>query len=163
MRPVSSRTANPEHTQVEGEPLMTAESIGDARDVLADFPGLADVAVIEHGPGDDDRCLIGYVVPSAPGLDMGELQAFAGKSLPVPELSGLLPCHPPVTPRQERLREIFAEVLGVARCGVSSDFFDLGGRSVEAMLLARRISTRLPTRGISYVGNGGNDRILARS
>ena len=174
MRPVSSRTADPEHTQVEGEPLMTAESVGEARDVLAGFPGLADVAVIEHGTADDDRCLIGYVVPSAPGLDMGELQAFARKSLPhagmpaaivavdqipvttagavnaaalpVPELSGLLPYHPPVTPRQETLCEIFAEVLGVARCGVSSDFFDLGGRSVEAMLLAGRISTAFGTR-----------------
>src|ERR1700722_10348034 len=81
MRPVSSRTASPEHTQVEGEPRMTAESIGEVREVLVDFPGLTDAAVIEHGTG-DDRCLIGYVVPSAAGLAMGELQAFARKSLP---------------------------------------------------------------------------------
>jgi hypothetical protein len=34
----------------------------------------------------------------------------------------------------------------VARCGVNSDFFDLGGRSVEAMLLAGRINADLDVR-----------------
>jgi Phosphopantetheine attachment site len=123
MRPVSSRTASPEHTQLEGEPLMTAESSGDARDVLADFPGLA--------------------VDEIPVTTAGAVNAAA---LPVLELAGLLAYHPPVTPRQETLCEIFAEALGVARCGVSSDFFDLGGRSVEAMLLAGRISTAFGAR-----------------
>lgn len=42
--------------------------------------------------------------------------------------------------RQEILCELFARVLGVIRCGADSDFFDLGGRSVEAMVLAGRIS-----------------------
>jgi acyl carrier protein len=44
------------------------------------------------------------------------------------------------------LCELFAQVLGVARCGIDSDFFDLGGRSVEAMVLAGRISTALGIR-----------------
>ncbi len=34
----------------------------------------------------------------------------------------------------------------MARCGVDNDFFDLGGRSVEAMVLAGRISTALGVR-----------------
>jgi nonribosomal peptide synthetase DhbF len=34
----------------------------------------------------------------------------------------------------------------VARCGIDSDFFDLGGRSVEAMLLAGRINADLDAR-----------------
>lgn len=42
--------------------------------------------------------------------------------------------------RQEILCELFARVLGVVRCGADSDFFDLGGCSVEAMVLAGRIS-----------------------
>jgi len=37
-------------------------------------------------------------------------------------------------------------VLRVARCGVNSDFFDLGGRSVEAMMLAGRINADLNVR-----------------
>jgi acyl carrier protein len=34
----------------------------------------------------------------------------------------------------------------VARCGIDSDFFDLGGRSIEAMVLAGRISAALGVR-----------------
>ena len=153
---------------------MDPESIGEARAALTAFPGLAGVAVIEHGAGQEDECLIAYVVPSGPGLDVAELHAHARKTLtgasmpavimmvdqipvtaagtadaaalPVPELAGLLPYQPPATPRQELLCELFAQVLGVARCGTGSDFFDLGGRSVEAMMLAGRISSALGIR-----------------
>jgi nonribosomal peptide synthetase DhbF len=160
--------------QMDGEPLMDSESTGEARAALAAFPGLADVTVIEHGAGPPDQCLIAYVVPSGPGLDVPDLHAYARKTLnngnmpaaivvvdeipvtaagavnvaalPVPELDGLLPYQAPATPRQELLCELFAQVLGVARCGAGSDFFDLGGRSVEAMVLAGRISSALGVR-----------------
>lgn len=153
---------------------MDSERIGEVKSALAAFPGLANVAVIEHGADQPDQCLIAYVAPSGPGLDVPELHAFARKALrngsmpaaivvldeipvtaagavdvaalPVPDLSGVLPYRAPSTPRQEILCELFAEVLGVARCGVDNDFFDLGGRSVEAMLLAGRISTALGVR-----------------
>lgn len=153
---------------------MDPESIGDVKKALAAFPGLAGIAVIEHGTGQADQCLIAYVVPAGPGLDLPELHAHARKTLdngsmpaaimmiddipltaagtvntaalPVPELNGLLPYQPPATPRQETLCELFAEVLRVARCGTGSDFFDLGGRSVEAMLLAGRINAALNVR-----------------
>jgi hypothetical protein len=159
---------------MDGEPLMDSEGIGEVTSVLAAFPGLADVTVIEHGADQDDQCLIAYVAPSGPGLDVPELHAYARKALrngnmpaaivvvdeipvtaggavdaaalPVPDLNGLLPYRAPATPRQEILCELFAEVMGVARCGVDSDFFDLGGRSVEAMLLAGRISSALGVR-----------------
>jgi hypothetical protein len=153
---------------------MDPESIGDVKKVLAAFPGLAGIAVIEHGAGQADPCLIAYVVPAGPGLDLPELHAHARKTLdngsmpaaimmiddipltaagtvniaalPIPELNGLLPYQPPATPRQETLCELFAQVLRVARCGTGSDFFDLGGRSVEAMLLAGRINAALNVR-----------------
>jgi acyl carrier protein len=159
---------------MDGEPLMDSESIGEAKKALEAFPGLADVAVVEHDAGQADECLIAYVVPSGPGLDVPELRAHARKTLhnasmpaaimvideipvtaagavnvaalPVPELSGLLPYHAPTTPRQELLCELFAKVLGVARCGVDSDFFDLGGRSVDAMVLAGHIGAALDMR-----------------
>jgi nonribosomal peptide synthetase DhbF len=159
---------------MDGEPLMDSEGIGEVRSALAAFPGLANVAVVEHGAGQADQCLIAYVAPSGPGLDVPELHAYARKALrngsmpaaivvvdeipvtaagavdaaalPVPDLNGLLPYRAPITPRQEILCELFAEVMGVARCGVDNDFFDLGGRSVEAMLLAGRISTALGVR-----------------
>jgi Phosphopantetheine attachment site/AMP-binding enzyme C-terminal domain len=153
---------------------MDPEGIGEVRSALAAYPGLAGVAVTEHDAGPDGQCLIGYVAPSGPGLDVPELHAHARKTLtnasmpaaivvldeipltaagtvntaalPVPELSGLLPYQAPATPRQEILCELFAQVLGVARCGTGNDFFDLGGRSIEAMVLAGRISTALGTR-----------------
>jgi hypothetical protein len=153
---------------------MDPESIGDVKKALAAFPGLAGIAVIEHGTGQADHCLIAYVVPAGPGLDLPELHAHARKTLdngsmpaaimmiddipltaagtvavaalPVPERAGLLPYQAPATPRQEILCELFAQVLGVARCGTGSDFFDLGGRSVEAMLLAGRINAALNVR-----------------
>jgi acyl carrier protein len=159
---------------MDGEPLMDSESIGEAKKALEAFPGLADVAVVEHDAGQADECLIAYVVPSGPGLDVPELRAYARKTLhnasmpaaimvldeipvtaagavnvaalPVPELSGLLPYHAPTTPRQELLCELFAKVLGVARCGVNSDFFDLGGRSVDAMVLAGHIGAAFDMR-----------------
>ena len=153
---------------------MDPENTGTVTKTLQAFPGLAGVAVIEHDTGGPDQCLIAYVVPAGPGLDLPELHAHARKALrgpampaaitvidqipltaagtvntaalPLPELSGLLPYQPPATPRQELLCELFAQVLGVARCGTSSDFFDLGGRSVEAMLLAGRINAALDVR-----------------
>jgi acyl carrier protein len=153
---------------------MDFDSIGEVRKALEAFPGLAAVAVIEHGAGQDDQCLLAYVVPSGPGLDVSELHAYARKTLPgdvmpaaimaidqipvtadgtvsaaalpLPELTGLLPYQGPATPRQELLCELFAQVLGVARCGTGSDFFDLGGRSVEAMVLAGRINAELDVR-----------------
>jgi hypothetical protein len=159
---------------MDGEPLMDSESIGEAKKALEAFPGLAGVVVVEHDAGQDDECLIAYVVPSGPGLDLSELHAHARKTLrngcmpaaimvideiprtaagavntaglPVPELTGLVPYQAPATPRQEILCELFAQVLRVARCGVDSDFFDLGGRSVEAMMLAGHINTALPVR-----------------
>lgn len=153
---------------------MASSAMDEVESVLAAFPGVAGVAVTEHDGEPDDRYLVAYVAPSGPGLDMTELHAHARKTfsasilpaaillvdeipvttsgavdvdaLPVPELDGLLPYRAPVTARQEVLCNLFAEVLGVARCGMENDFFDLGGRSVEAMVLAGRISTALGVR-----------------
>jgi nonribosomal peptide synthetase DhbF len=153
---------------------MDSESISDVQKALAGFPGLAGITVVEHDPGQADECLIAYVVPSGPGLDVPELHAYVRKTLhhsslpaaimvideipvtaagavnaaalPVPDLNGLVPYQAPATPRQEILCDLFAQVLGVARCGIDSDFFDLGGRSVEAMLLAGRINADLDVR-----------------
>jgi|SRR5579859_959630 len=105
---------------MDGEPLMDPETLA----------GASMPAVI-------------MAVDQIPVTAAGTADAAA---LPVPELAGLLPYQRPATPRQELLCELFAQVLGVARCGTGSDFFDLGGRSVEAMMLAGRISSALGIR-----------------
>src|SRR5258708_24048178 len=153
---------------------MDPEGTGEVRSALAAFPGLAEVTVVGHDAGQAGQRLVAYVVPSGAGLDVPGLHAYPRKALPggrvpaaivvldeipvtaagtadatalpVPELSGLLPYQAPTTPRQEILCELFAEVLGVTRCGTGNDFFDLGGHSIEAMVLAGRISTALGIR-----------------
>jgi nonribosomal peptide synthetase DhbF len=151
-----------------------AVSTRDTESVLATFPGLADCIVVEHGIAPDERCLVAYVVPGAPDIDVTALHAHARRGLPgpltpaaivvvdklplaadgtvdpallpEPNLDGLLPYRAPSTARQETLCALFAEILGVARCGLDSDFFRLHGRSVDAVLLAARISADLGVR-----------------
>ena len=52
----------------------------------------------------------------------------------------------PETARQETLCAIFAEVFGVPRIGIDDDFFELGGRSVDAVLLVARVNAALGVR-----------------
>ncbi len=153
---------------------MGSAPIDEVESALAAFPGVGGVAVTEHDSDDGDHYFIGYVAPKGAGLDVTELHAYTRKALPAaktptaivvvdeipvttagtvdlaalpePELDGLLPYRAPATARQELLCELFAEVLGVVRCGLDNDFFDLGGRSVEAMILAGRISTAIGVR-----------------
>lgn len=45
--------------------------------------------------------------------------------------------------RQERLCEIFADVLHLPRVGVDDDFFDLGGQSIDGVLITTRANAEL--------------------
>nr|BDT34839.1 non-ribosomal peptide synthetase [Myxococcus sp. MH1] len=143
---------------------------GEIESVLRRHPGVRDALVLvrEHGPG--DKQLVAYVtvhpqgtpptreslrehlpeymVPSA----LITLESFPltangkvdRKALPAPE--GLLPSTEYVAPRnptEERLADLWAEVLRVPRVGVLDDFFALGGHSLLATQLISRIRARL--------------------
>ncbi len=54
-----------------------------------------------------------------------------------PELAGSY--TPPRTPLEERLVQIWAEVLGVKQVGIYDNFFELGGHSLLATQLASRV------------------------
>ena len=110
---------------------MAPESIGEAKKALEAFPGSPTSRSCEHGAGQADECLIAYVVPVGPGLDVPELHAYAREALPngrmpaaimvldeipvtaagtvnavalpVPELAGLLPYQAPARPGELRL------------------------------------------------------------
>ncbi len=96
-----------------------------------------------------DRCP-GHLVPSAvvllealPRTAIGKLDRAA---LPRPGLGGRAgdpSTPPPGTARERLLCEIFAQVLGVDRIGVSEDFFELGGHSLLAVQLVRQIRSAL--------------------
>jgi hypothetical protein len=78
------------------------------------------------------------------GFHGGECSAAAGpKTVPVsdlatPEVAGMQPYRAPGNVRQQTLCEIFAEVLRLPKVGIDDDFFALGGRSVDGVLIATR-------------------------
>ncbi|GAA1388728.1 hypothetical protein GCM10009639_15570 [Kitasatospora putterlickiae] len=141
---------------------------GEIEHVLTRHPRVraATVTAREDGPGGPR--LVAYLVTDPPtGADPAELRAFAAESLPghmVPTafvtldalpLTGsgkvdrrALPApdrtaspngRPPRTPREEVLRRLFAEVLGVPAVTIDDGFFDLGGHSLLAMRLLGRV------------------------
>ncbi|MFD6756877.1 amino acid adenylation domain-containing protein [Micromonospora gifhornensis] len=139
--------------------------------VLAEYPGLADVAVEARQLGPDDTRLVAYVVPAATTVDVSALRPYAmgrlpeymvpaatvvldrlpltanGKldrqALPVPDFDNVSTYGAPQNARQETLCRIFADVLGVDRIGIDDSFFDLGGQSLLAMRLTSRIGAEL--------------------
>ncbi|MFF5521715.1 amino acid adenylation domain-containing protein [Streptomyces coeruleorubidus] len=105
------------------------------------------------------RALPAHMVPSA-FISLGSLPRTASgkldrKALPAaPDARFAAKAVAPRTGREESLRGIFAEVLGVApaHIGVHDSFFDLGGHSLLAPRLTSRIraelGTQLPMRAL---------------
>ena len=144
--------------------------LGEIEAVLAAQPGVAEVRAVlrEDRPG--DKRLAGYAVPAAgAALDPAVLRDAAARVLPgymVPAAVVVLDKLPlnangkldrralpapeyatgggtPATPREEALREVFAQVLGLEQVGVEDNFFDLGGHSLLAAVLVARLMERL--------------------
>jgi surfactin family lipopeptide synthetase A len=91
-----------------------------------------------------------FMVPSAfvvlsklPLTPNGKLDRLAlpAPSLARPELDTNFVA--PRTPAEERLAEIWEEVLGVERVGVHDDFFELGGHSLLATRVLSRVRSAL--------------------
>jgi Phosphopantetheine attachment site len=56
---------------------------------------------------------------------------------------GERPYRAPENGRQERLCGIFADVLRAPRIGVDDDFFELGGQSIDGVLITTRANAEL--------------------
>ncbi|MFD8076232.1 non-ribosomal peptide synthase/polyketide synthase [Streptomyces sp. NPDC059718] len=135
---------------------------GEIEGVLTGHPAVASATVLLR-----DERLVAYVVP-APGqdADTAALRAHAaaalpehmvpaafvvldvlpltpnGKldraALPAPDFAAQVTATAPRTPREERMCELVAAVLGLERVGADDDFFTLGGDSIVAMQLVVR-------------------------
>ncbi|MGW7515328.1 amino acid adenylation domain-containing protein [Streptomyces sp. NPDC054796] len=81
------------------------------------------------------------VVGRMPLTANGKTDHAALRALPPPSCGTAVPR----TPQEHTLCSVFAEVLGRDRVGVDDDFFTLGGTSLRAVELIRRIRTTLGT------------------
>ncbi|WP_438297335.1 amino acid adenylation domain-containing protein [Streptomyces sp. HUAS TT7] len=148
---------------IRGERIEPAEVAA----VLQQHPSVSQAVVAAHDG--DTRRLVGYVVAEA-GADTGELTAFAEQRLPaylvpaafvvldelpltpagkldrsaLPDPGSAGPAYrAPRSEQEEKLCELFAEVLGLERVGIDDDFFELGGNSLTATRLTSRIRKTL--------------------
>ena len=136
-------------------------------------PGVTDAIVLLHeGAAGEEPCLVGYVVappnasPSAMRKGLAErlpsymvpshivvLDSFpiasSGKidrnALPPPyqKDTRLVAFRAPSDDREHALLEIWQEVLKIPKIGIDDDFFELGGTSLQVLMLFAEIEARL--------------------
>ncbi|WP_156371072.1 non-ribosomal peptide synthase/polyketide synthase, partial [Nocardia arizonensis] len=145
--------------------------LGEIEAAVLAQPGIAQAAVIVREDQPGDQRIVAYVVSeadAAPDLDAvrrGAAQRLPSymvpaalvrlewipltvngkldrKALPAPAAQSRA-FRAPVTPVQETVAAVFAEVLDVPRFGVDDDFFDLGGNSLIATRVVARIGAAL--------------------
>ncbi|MDJ0363515.1 phosphopantetheine-binding protein, partial [Rhodococcus sp. H29-C3] len=93
--------------------------------------------------------LPGHMVPSAfvvlesiPLTPAGKLDR---RALPTPELGRKSEFRSPETARQQKIADVFTELLDGRRIGIDESFFDLGGNSLVATRLVARVNAELGT------------------
>ncbi|MGV0804438.1 amino acid adenylation domain-containing protein [Mycolicibacterium setense] len=142
--------------------------LGEVQTALAEVDGVQQAVVIVREDHPGDKRLVGYVTGTADPTDIRaalaqRLPAYMvptaivvldalpltvnGKldkhSLPAPEYTDTDQYRAPVTPTEEILAGIYAQVLGLDRVGIDDSFFDLGGDSLSAMRLIAAVNASL--------------------
>jgi amino acid adenylation domain-containing protein len=143
---------------------------GEIQSVLQRHPSIRDSVVVAHTGGDGTRALVAYVL-AAGELDPAAAREWARERLPdylVPSVvvpldsfpltangkvdRGRLPAPqttaetatyvPPASAVERVLAEVWHDLLGVERVGVTDNFFALGGDSIKAIQTIARAKKR---------------------
>jgi acyl carrier protein len=142
--------------------------LGEIENKLLEHEHINEAVVVQKKEETGDRFLCGYIV-SDQSLDAPVLRDYLAdklpdymipwffmqldrlpltpngkidrKSLPEPESGGTAEYIPPRDEMEEELVKMWAEVLSVKneKIGIDTDFFDLGGNSLKAIILVSRI------------------------
>ncbi len=143
--------------------------LGDIEATLIQSQQVRAAAVVLREDGGDIHMLVAYLIPNQPELDIPALRAFlrerlpeymlpsafvavesfpktaSGKldrrALPAPKLAAdpRRAYVPPSDAIEERLTNVWQELLGVYPVGVTDNYFDLGGHSLLALRLFSEI------------------------
>ncbi len=144
--------------------------LGEIEAVLGEYPGVDRVAVAVRADERGTARLAGYLVGAA-GIDPDEVKAVARRRLPahmVPDVvlriaelpltatgkldRAALPAPhfavrrrriAPGSDTEQRIADVFGDVLGVGDVGATDNFFELGGTSLSATRAVARVRTAL--------------------
>ncbi len=148
--------------------------LGEIEAALVGCPDVAQSVVVLHSDTRTGDHLVGYVVPergatldpedlrervgaSLPGymvptqvVVLDRLPVTAGgkldrRALPVPEFVSTREFRAPSSPVEEKVVDVFADLLGLELVSVDDSFFDLGGNSLLATRLIARVNAVLGT------------------
>ncbi|MER6285033.1 amino acid adenylation domain-containing protein [Streptomyces sviceus] len=140
---------------------------GEIRTVLEEHPQIREAVVVVHRPEGGEPALACYAVPTEPGAELPDLAAHLAARLPeymIPATFTALDAVPvnangkvdrralpepgrredgpahvaPAGPVEERIAEVWTELLGV-QASAHDNFFHIGGNSILAIRLISRI------------------------
>jgi amino acid adenylation domain-containing protein len=144
--------------------------LGEIEAALAEHEHVESVVVLAREDTRGDKRLVGYVVGREGPIEAAELRSFLksklpdymipfvfislpemplttnGKvdtrALPAPDRSATADTYvPPRTETEQKLAEVWADVLKLERVSVEDNFFELGGHSLLATQVASRVRT----------------------
>ncbi len=140
---------------------------GEIRAVVEEHPEIREAVVVVHRPEGGEPALACYAVPAAPGAELPDLAAHLADRLPeymIPATFTALDAVPvnangkvdrralpepgrredgpahvaPTGPVEERIAELWTELLGV-QASAHDNFFHIGGNSILAIRLISRV------------------------